>query len=76
MWFCILHSLTNKQILFNPQIREEYMLNLTWGVPQPLIGQDDALQPCAQPGCTPWPTCCQINRLGNMDYKFRMDKIK
>lgn len=56
------------------EVREEYIADLEWGLPQPLVGIDDEVQPCAQPGCDPWPTCCQIDLLSN-GYEFRVGKL-
>ena len=44
-------------------MRQKFLDDLEWGYPQLEVGKDDSVQPCAVPGCEPWPTCCQIDPL-------------
>lgn len=36
---------------------------MVWGKSQMQRGTDPSLEPCAQPGCTPFPSCCRTNSL-------------
>lgn len=41
------------------------MSELEWGQSFVEYGDNDSVQPCAKPGCSPWPSCCQIDLLSN-----------
>ena len=47
----------------NYQVYKAFLEDLEWGTPQVLVGQDDEIQPCAVPGCEPFPYCCRTDQL-------------
>ena len=48
-----------------PQLREEFMNDMEWYPSFENDGRDNSVQPCAKPGCSPWPTCCQVDLLND-----------
>ena len=46
-------------------MRQKFIDDLEWAFSQLEVGKDNSVQPCAVPGCEPWPTCCQIDLLSS-----------
>ena len=59
---CLSHKVVDHSDI-SAQIREDFVAKLEWGTSFVESGEDPAAQPCAKPGCSPWPTCCQIDEL-------------
>jgi arylsulfatase A len=57
-------------------IRDEFMENLEWHTSAGEAGNDPAAQPCAKPGCSPWPTCCEVDLLSSYDYTYQETNYK
>ena len=47
------------------QIRSDFLDGLEWAIPELLVSNDDSAQPCADPGCEPFPYCCRVNMLSH-----------
>lgn len=47
-------------------VAEQHAKTMGW-YPEAMLNSgsfDKHAQPCCNPGCTPWPTCCNCNKLG------------
>ena len=42
-------------------VKTKFESTMVWGESQIHRGQSKAEEPCAQPGCSPFPTCCAVN---------------
>ncbi|XP_003387234.3 PREDICTED: arylsulfatase A-like [Amphimedon queenslandica] len=47
------------------ELRTDFMNDMEWHTSFEEDGEDDSVQPCAKPGCSPWPYCCTIDLLNN-----------
>jgi arylsulfatase A-like enzyme len=45
------------------ELRYEFLSKMEWNEAQTLVGKDRSIQPCATPGCSPFPYCCRANIL-------------
>ncbi len=43
------------------QVKKNFLSNLTWGKSQTRAGTNDTFEPCAKPGCQPFPECCRTD---------------
>ena len=42
-------------------LKTKFESTMVWGESQKHRGQSKAEEPCAKPGCSPFPTCCAVN---------------
>ncbi len=45
------------------QAKVDYDSGMVWGESEILRGRSATLEPCAKPGCSPFPTCCRTDDL-------------
>lgn len=43
------------------QVKSQFEAGMEWGESQMGRGKNNTLQPCAQPNCSPFPSCCTTN---------------
>ena len=41
------------------KLKDEFEKGMVWGESQMHVGSSSSLNPCASPGCTPFPSCCK-----------------
>ena len=49
-------------------MKNDYLFAMEWGYPETLRGQDDTLQLCANPHCSPFPYCCRTDLVASMSW--------
>ena len=49
------------------QLKQEFEAQMEWGESQMGRGKDKAAEPCAQPGCVSFPTCCKTTTARRLD---------
>lgn len=45
------------------QMKSDFDSKMVWGESQMRRGSSDKAEPCAKPGCTPFPTCCSTQKI-------------
>lgn len=49
------------------QAKNDFMYAMEWATPETLRGQDDSVQLCANPNCSPFPYCCRTELVEDHD---------
>ena len=54
----------------SPQLKADFESKMVWGESEMKRGSNPAFEPCAKPGCTPFPQCCTTTgSRGHLKYK-------
>ena len=60
----LLHNTVSHDVhMLIAQLKKEFEDKMVWGESQIGMGHNSAAEPCAKPGCKPFPTCCKTTSL-------------